>query len=136
MGVVTLKLPGKRVQAGSAISVFQLAQVGPFANIPDVHPLADRRTDSRTVETDGDASEIPKRGIIPPSGGLDGWKNTRKVVRNSKESSLWATKVHRSGTQHRFTNQPGCVLYGITLIDPNPDTRSSPQERGTRVTGR
>ncbi len=59
-----------------------------IANIPDVHPLADRRTDSRTVETDGDASEIPKRGIISPSGGLDGWKNTQKVVRKSKESSL------------------------------------------------
>jgi hypothetical protein len=29
VGVVTLKLPGKRVQSGSAISVFQLAQVGP-----------------------------------------------------------------------------------------------------------
>jgi hypothetical protein len=43
-----------------------------IANIPDVHPLADRRTDSRTVKTDGNASEIPKRGIILPSGGLDG----------------------------------------------------------------
>ncbi len=88
VGAVTLKLPGKRVQAGSAISVFQLAQVGPFANIPDVHPLADWRTDSRTVETDGNVSEIPKRGIILPSGGLKVWKNTRKVVRKSKESSL------------------------------------------------
>ena len=47
-----------------------------IANIPDVHPLADRRTNSRTVKTDGNASEIPKRGIISPSGGLDGWKNT------------------------------------------------------------
>ncbi len=59
-----------------------------IANIPDVHPLADWRTDSRTVETDGDASEIPKRGIISPNGGIDGWKNTWKVVRKSKESSL------------------------------------------------
>ncbi len=49
-----------------------------IANIPDVHPLTDRRTNSRTDETDGDASEIPKRGIISPSGGLEGWKKTRK----------------------------------------------------------
>ncbi len=68
-----------------------------IANIPDVHPLADRRIDSRTVETDGDASEIPKRGIISSSDGLNGWKNTRTVVRKSNESSLLATKVHRSG---------------------------------------
>jgi hypothetical protein len=58
-----------------------------IANIPDVHPLADWRTDSRTVETDGNASEIPNGGIISPSGGLDGWKNTRKVVRSTTQDA-------------------------------------------------
>ncbi len=57
-----------------------------IANIPDVHPLADRRTNSRTVKTDGNASEITKRGIIFPSGGLDGWKNTRSML---KLSGAW-----------------------------------------------
>ena len=82
-----------------------------IANIPDVHPLADRCTNSRTVETDGDASEIPKRGIISPSGGLDGWKNTRKKslrLAGSRECDYRG--VQWSGNSLRASSE-----YGVTL---------------------
>ncbi len=82
-----------------------------IANIPDVHPLADWRTNSRTVKTDGDASEIPKRGIISPSGGLDGWKNTRKKslrLAGSRECSYRG--VRWSGHSLRASSE-----YGVTL---------------------
>jgi hypothetical protein len=65
-----------------------------IANILDVHPLADRRTVSRTVETDGNASEIPKHGIILPSGGLDSWKNTRKKLLRLTGSVSATTTVY------------------------------------------
>ncbi len=82
-----------------------------IANIPDVHPLADRRTDSRTVKTDGDASEIPKRGIISPSGGLGGWKNTRKKsLRLAGSRECYYRGVRWSGNSLRASSE-----YGITL---------------------
>ncbi len=59
-----------------------------IAHIPELHSLADQCTDSRTVEADGDASEVPERGIISPRGRLAGWYCTRKVGRKSKEPSL------------------------------------------------
>ncbi len=59
-----------------------------ISHIPNVHSLADRRTDSRTVEADGDANEIPKRGMISPGGRFVSWNHTRTVDRMSKESSL------------------------------------------------
>jgi hypothetical protein len=59
-----------------------------IANIPDVHSLADRRTDSGTVKADGDASEIPKRGMISPGGRVASWNHTRMVDRMSKNQVL------------------------------------------------
>ncbi len=57
-----------------------------ISHIPNVHSLADWRTDSRTVEADGDASEIPKRGMISPGGRVTSWDHSRTVDRMSKES--------------------------------------------------
>ncbi len=42
-----------------------------IAHIPDVHSLADWRTDSRIVKADGDTSTIPKCGIMLFEGLLE-----------------------------------------------------------------
>ncbi len=65
-------------------------------------------------------------------GRPTGWDQTREVSKKSMDSSCWANNLHSSSTRHCFTNQPGCVLYGITLIYPNPDNKYTPQARGCR----
>ncbi len=73
----------------SGASDSTIMRVGRWSShIPNVHSLADWRTDSRTVEADGDASEIPKRGMISPGGRFASWNHNRMVDWMSKESSL------------------------------------------------
>ena len=59
-----------------------------ISHIPNIHSLADRRTDSRTVEADGNTSEIPKRGMILPGGRFASWNHTRTVDWMSKNQVL------------------------------------------------
>jgi hypothetical protein len=69
-----------------------------ISHIPSVHSLADWRTDSRTVEADGNASEIPKRGMILPGGRVASWNHTRTVDRMSKESGSPTTRDSAIGS--------------------------------------
>jgi hypothetical protein len=49
-----------------------------IAHIPDVHSLADWRTDSRIVKADGDTSTVPKCGIMLLKGWPAGWDQTQE----------------------------------------------------------
>jgi hypothetical protein len=69
-----------------------------ISHIPNIQSLADRRTDSRTVEADGDTSEIPKRGMISPGGWVASWNHTRTVDRMSKESGSPTTRDSAIGS--------------------------------------
>jgi hypothetical protein len=69
-----------------------------ISHIPNAHSLADRRTDSRTVEADGDASEIPKRGMISPGDWVASRNHTRTVDRMSKESGSPTTRDSAIGS--------------------------------------
>jgi hypothetical protein len=68
--------------------------------------------------------------------GPASWDQTWEVSEKSTNSSRGATNLHSSSTRHRCTNQPGHVLYGITVIYPAPDDKYTPQERGTPLTVR
>ncbi len=69
-----------------------------ISHISNVHSLADPRTDSRTVKADGNASEIPKRGMISPGGQVASWNHTRTVDRMSKESGSPTTRDSAIGS--------------------------------------